>query len=410
MAGGARRTTRDWMAPLAKDLLAPRRGEPGGGGGDPAPGRARPRPRHQREAGQRGPDGRLHREPRGAAGRPGRVPARAGQGHARGQGRDPRSSWAATRSTTLPPTSTSPPRWTRSACACSWSLYEDETTRALPLARARRPLPRDLERRPRRPTARSPSCSRSWPRSTAASPSRSSWPRCWAGSVPSYEVVREHWRTADGAEDFEQRWPQWLHDGTVPGTALPERAVSVKLGDWATAAPAPASPAGLELVFRPDPSLFDGRFANNGWLQELSKPLTKLTWDNAAHRLARHREAARPADPGGDRAGLGDRARGPEARRPHRARRGLDPARASRRRRHRAPGPRPDQGGPRGQRDRLRRLHAPHERRPLVRPGPRGGEDRPRHQALLHPEPLEHGGPAHRARHHGGRVRERPAT
>ena len=39
---------------------------------------------------------------------------------------------------------------------------------------------------------------------------------------------------------------------------------------------------GLELVFRPDPPVYDGRFANNGWLQELPKPLTKLTWDNAA--------------------------------------------------------------------------------------------------------------------------------
>ena len=39
---------------------------------------------------------------------------------------------------------------------------------------------------------------------------------------------------------------------------------------------------GLEVVFRPDPSVHDGRFANNAWLQELPKSLTKLTWDNAA--------------------------------------------------------------------------------------------------------------------------------
>ena len=38
----------------------------------------------------------------------------------------------------------------------------------------------------------------------------------------------------------------------------------------------------LKLVFRPDPTIWDGQFANNGWLQELPKPLTKLTWDNAA--------------------------------------------------------------------------------------------------------------------------------
>jgi molybdopterin-containing oxidoreductase family iron-sulfur binding subunit len=37
-----------------------------------------------------------------------------------------------------------------------------------------------------------------------------------------------------------------------------------------------------ELVFRTDPTIYDGRFANNGWLQELPKPLTKVTWDNVA--------------------------------------------------------------------------------------------------------------------------------
>ena len=40
--------------------------------------------------------------------------------------------------------------------------------------------------------------------------------------------------------------------------------------------------SGLEIIFRPDPTVWDGQFANNGWLQELPKPLTKLTWDNAA--------------------------------------------------------------------------------------------------------------------------------
>src|SRR5436190_19109459 len=47
---------------------------------------------------------------------------------------------------------------------------------------------------------------------------------------------------------------------------------------------APPSPGGrgLELVFRADPTIFDGRFSNNAWLQELPKPLTKIVWDNVA--------------------------------------------------------------------------------------------------------------------------------
>ena len=44
----------------------------------------------------------------------------------------------------------------------------------------------------------------------------------------------------------------------------------------------PALKPGLEVQFRADPTVFDGRYANNGWLQECPKPITELTWDNAA--------------------------------------------------------------------------------------------------------------------------------
>ena len=51
---------------------------------------------------------------------------------------------------------------------------------------------------------------------------------------------------------------------------------------WAASLPQSASPQGLEVVFRPDPAVYDGRFTNNGWLQEWPRPITQLTWDNAA--------------------------------------------------------------------------------------------------------------------------------
>ena len=83
---------------------------------------------------------------------------------------------------------------------------------------------------------------------------------------------------------FEQLWRKSLHDGLVANTAFPPKAVTLK-SDWASPVPnpQPASPSSqLEIVFRPDPTIHDGRFSNNGWLQELPKPLNKLTWDNAA--------------------------------------------------------------------------------------------------------------------------------
>ena len=82
--------------------------------------------------------------------------------------------------------------------------------------------------------------------------------------------------------DFETWWRQSVHDGFIPNTAFPAKTVSLN-GSFASQ-PATATPAtsGFELVFRTDPSIYDGRFANNGWLQELPRPLTKVTWDNVA--------------------------------------------------------------------------------------------------------------------------------
>ena len=97
----------------------------------------------------------------------------------------------------------------------------------------------------------------------------------------SHEIVRAYWQqraAAAGVADFEKFWRRALHDGLVQGTAAAVKTVTPQAPP-----PGPAAPAsGLEVTFRPDPSVFDGRFANNAWLQELPKPATKLTWDNAA--------------------------------------------------------------------------------------------------------------------------------
>jgi MoCo/4Fe-4S cofactor protein with predicted Tat translocation signal len=100
-----------------------------------------------------------------------------------------------------------------------------------------------------------------------------------------YEIVREFWmRQPQGSTDpatFEKAWRGWLHDGLVPGTAFPATTVTLA-GDLAGRLGAPAPVPAMEVSFRRDATIYDGRFANNGWLQELPKPMTKLTWDNAA--------------------------------------------------------------------------------------------------------------------------------
>jgi molybdopterin-containing oxidoreductase family iron-sulfur binding subunit len=97
-----------------------------------------------------------------------------------------------------------------------------------------------------------------------------------------HDIVRAYWKDRISGSDFEGAWRRALHDGVVAGTEFPIREVSARaLPVEAPAAPAAASDA-LTLLLRPDPTVWDGTYANNPWLQELPKPLTKLTWDNAA--------------------------------------------------------------------------------------------------------------------------------
>jgi MoCo/4Fe-4S cofactor protein with predicted Tat translocation signal len=85
--------------------------------------------------------------------------------------------------------------------------------------------------------------------------------------------------------DFATGWRKALHDGWVEGTAFTAKAggAGKSAGSSFASTPAAAAAAGsLEISFRPDASLYDGRFANVGWLQELPKQVTSLSWDNAA--------------------------------------------------------------------------------------------------------------------------------
>ena len=143
---------------------------------------------------------------------------------------------------------------------------------------------------------------------------------------PAYDLVREYWAKQSGLSTqsptppppaaaarqapakpgapapiapapaktmspFDEAWRKWLHDGLIPNTVFPSKSVSLRAGFAQPAAGDGRSGAAtgqletgdsLDVVFQPDPSVYDGRFANNGWLQELPKSLTKLTWDNAA--------------------------------------------------------------------------------------------------------------------------------
>ncbi len=98
--------------------------------------------------------------------------------------------------------------------------------------------------------------------------------------VSAYEAVRDTWKPVLKG-DFEPAWRKALHAGFIEGSAFEPKSVSGKSGASLPASSA-AKGEGYEVIFRPDPSLYDGRYSNVGWLQELPKPVTNLSWDNAA--------------------------------------------------------------------------------------------------------------------------------
>jgi len=95
---------------------------------------------------------------------------------------------------------------------------------------------------------------------------------------PTLDIVQATWKSRMGA-DFAQAWHDALADGVIPASASPKANVSLRSDAGRQTPPAPPEHP-LTILFRPDPHLWDGRYANNAWLQELPRPLTKLTWDN----------------------------------------------------------------------------------------------------------------------------------
>jgi molybdopterin-containing oxidoreductase family iron-sulfur binding subunit len=96
----------------------------------------------------------------------------------------------------------------------------------------------------------------------------------------SYDLVRAYWQKQHAGGDFEAFWRKSLHDGWIEGTTFAPKTLTAKVSTPSASEQGVLANA-IELNIRRDPTICDGQFSNNGWLQELPKPMTKLTWDNA---------------------------------------------------------------------------------------------------------------------------------
>ena len=221
-------------------------------------------------------------------------------------------------------------------------------------------------------------------------------------------------------------WRNALHDGFLAGTgvlsasaAAPAAPAAAAAARGAKPAPAPAAGAtptapaqvpavpapavpvatGTEIVFLPDPNILDGRHINNGWLQEMPKPLSKVTWDNVAY--VDIQSASRLGISNGDVIDVTYRLA-------DRARAGLGHAGHGRGHRRRALRLRAPQDGTRRHRRRRRHVRPAHVQGPLVRRRRAHREDRRDLRARVHAEPLRDGRPASRAGRRHRRVPRQP--
>jgi MoCo/4Fe-4S cofactor protein with predicted Tat translocation signal len=114
------------------------------------------------------------------------------------------------------------------------------------------------------------------------------------GDTSGHEIVQAYWKKQHPGADFDAFWRKSLHDGWIEGTTFAPKTPQAKavppestngsnrpMGGRDVPNMVPVvDPKAIELNFRRDPSIYDGQFSNNGWLQELPKPMNKLTWDN----------------------------------------------------------------------------------------------------------------------------------
>ena len=123
------------------------------------------------------------------------------------------------------------------------------------------------------------------------------WSRAFQKQTKAAWTIQD--RNGAAFSSVDQFWRHALHDGFIASTSVwtgTPGTPSTVSAPAPSSAPAPAPPSApssapsFEVVFRPDPTILDGRFANNGWLQELPKPISKVTWDSVAYVSVRTAE------------------------------------------------------------------------------------------------------------------------
>lgn len=114
------------------------------------------------------------------------------------------------------------------------------------------------------------------PASTPAPAESSSTPQATPTPAPAST------NGASAPKSFEDNWRKVVHDGFVPDSQAEAKSVSVNTDFLSGSTESLKGDGDLEIAILPDPTVYDGRFTNNGWLQELPKPLNKITWENVA--------------------------------------------------------------------------------------------------------------------------------